>query len=100
MVFVYYLGVNALLSNMRITFVNKTEAPITNIRIEGCEEKQIAQMAVNKRKLKWITIVGDCHIDITYVKHGIEYKETVVSYASGPMGHRYEYQIGMDNTIF
>jgi len=64
----YFYGVMTLLSYMRITFVNKTESTITNIRIIGCESKSIDQLSPNGKSTKWIEINGDCSIEIKYLK--------------------------------
>jgi len=96
----YFIGIITLLSYMKITFVNTTNLEISNIRIIGCEEKEISKMLPNERITKWILINGDCSIGIKYNENGIEKEEIVVHYVSGLMGQRYKYRISEDDGKF
>ncbi len=90
----YFFTIVYLLSYLRITFVNSTGETITNVRIIGCDNKNISQLRTDQKETKWIGINGDCSVDIKYFINGEENQETVVGYASGPMGQRLIYEIG------
>jgi len=96
----YFIGIMTLLSYMRITFINNTNSEISNIRIIGCEEREISKILPNERITKWISINGDCSISIKYNNNGIEKEEIVAHYVSGLMGQRYQYRIGEDDGKF
>jgi len=91
---IYIIGIMTLLSYMRITIVNKTNSEISNIRIYGCDEENIAKLRPNEQAKKWILINGDCMIGLKYAEKGIQKEETIASYVSGPMGQKIRYEIG------
>ncbi|MBS1619418.1 MAG: hypothetical protein JST76_12915, partial [Bacteroidetes bacterium] len=70
--FVFYL-----LDTMRITFVNDRNAVLTNITIDGCEQKTIDRLEPGESLTKWIEIKGDCSIHILYDIQGMQGSETV-----------------------
>ncbi len=59
-----------LLNTMRITFVNDREAVLTNIKIDGCERKQIDRLEPGASVTEWIDISGSCSIDLQYKMEG------------------------------
>ena len=63
----------------------------------GCDDKSIKQLDPNDKSIQWIEINGDCSVDIKYLLNGVEKQETIVGYASGPMGQRLQYEIGQDD---
>ncbi len=90
----YFFFIMYLLNFMRIKFINSTGETITSIRITGCDNKSISQLGTDQSKTKWIGINGDCSVNIKYFINGNEREETVVGYASGPIGQRLKYEIG------
>ena len=91
---IYIFIVLTILSYLRITFVNKTGEIITNIRVEGCDDKLIDHLNPNDEITKWIGINGDCSVNINYTMKEIEKQETVVGYATSFTGQKLTYNIG------
>lgn len=84
----------SLLGAVRITLTNSTEGVLTDIKITGCEEKQIDKMEIGASQEIWINIKGDCSIEMDYSLNGERKKETVVGYTTQNMGEKVTYQIG------
>ncbi len=86
-----------LLNTMRITLTNSTKGNLTDINLTGCETKHIDQLKVGQSKQIWITISGDCGVDINYRLNGVRKKDVVASYLSNDMGGMIKYNIGAVN---
>jgi hypothetical protein len=69
-----------LLGYARITFKNTTGTDLDLIRIEGCQEKEIANLKKDDSRTVWISIPEGCSVHITYELDGEQKKETVVGY--------------------
>ncbi|WP_375559288.1 hypothetical protein ACE193_16315 [Bernardetia sp. OM2101] len=94
-VLLFYSWITFLLMDiMRINFINSTTETITEIKIKGCQNKNIKQLEAGQSESAWVVIKGDCEIDIEYLIKGKLEKETVVQYATTSMGHKMNYKIG------
>ncbi|RYG17351.1 MAG: hypothetical protein EOO07_11290 [Chitinophagaceae bacterium] len=90
-----------LLNTIRITFVNSTQTPLTNVKIIGCEGGNIEQLAVGESETVWVGIPSDCGISIEYLTDGKQKKETVAGYLTPLGGRKADYKIGgKNNAIF
>ena len=85
-----------LLDTMRITFTNPTQSTLTDINIIGCETEHIDELGPGQSKLVWVTIKGDCSIDMDYLFNGQRKEEMVVGYATGLMGQKVTHIIGKE----
>lgn len=83
-----------LLDTMRITITNPTKSTLTDINIIGCEPEHIYELSPGESKLVWVTINGDCSIDMDYILDGKRKKEMVFGYATGLMGQKITHIIG------
>jgi len=88
----------ALLSNLRITFINETGQTISNLKLEGCESEHIKKLKPNESQTVWIRIPRDCSVNLQYSQDGINQSEEVWDYASGLMGQKGTYRIGTQKT--
>ncbi len=91
----YCLVAITLLDTMRITFMNSTKAPLKNINIVGCGGGHIDKLEVGESKTVWISITGDCTINIDYIANGEQKKENVVGYTTAHMGQKIKHNIGV-----
>jgi hypothetical protein len=90
-----------LTSIMRVTFINVTNKILKDINIVGCEPKYIDKLEKGESKTIWISITGDCFININYVTDGERKEESVASYVTDGMGQKMKYHIGgQDNNMF
>jgi hypothetical protein len=93
-VIVYIWFVSILMNTMRITFVNKTQSNITDIKIIGCGDKFIDHLEVKESKEVWLAIKGDCSINIQYQSAGQMKSEIVKGYVTNNAGKKEVYEIG------
>jgi len=82
-----------LLNTMRITFINRTEARLTDINIVGCGGGHIGQLEKSESETVWVAIKGDCGIFIDYSTDGKHKKEDVTGYVTTGMGGKMTYII-------
>jgi hypothetical protein len=79
---------------MRIKFVNESRYALTNIKITGCQKKQIDSIDPKGNKTVWITITRDCSINLSYNENGVEKNEVISSYVTTSMGQQLTFKIG------
>ena len=92
--FLYIYFVTFLFSTMRMTFVNATGRPLTEIKIIGCEPKIIDRLDPNESKRVWVKITGDCSMKIEYVIDKEKKSELIYDYLSNNGGQIATYKIG------
>ncbi len=63
---------------MRINFVNYSQETITELKITGCQDKTIKKLEAGQSETVWISIKGDCTINIEYLLNGEQKKENVL----------------------
>lgn len=85
------------LNTLRIKFTNQTTATVTEIKIEGCQQKYIPKLKQGESKTLWIRIKGDCHVKMEYLANGERKTATVVGYTTNLQGRKMEYIIN-DNS--
>jgi hypothetical protein len=95
-VMLLYCWITIMLEDIaRITFTNSTQTELTNIKIGGCEEKQIDKLEAGESTTVWIDVPGDCLIYINYLSRGQKKEKTVVGYATG--GIKLQHNIDGEN---
>lgn len=82
-----------LLGTMRITLVNATASPLSNIQLVGCGGAALKELAPQQQKTLWVDITGDCSIDLVYTLQGEEKRATIVGYATSGMGGKMTYVV-------
>lgn len=92
----YIWGSLILLNTIRITLINPTQTIFTDINIVGCETEYIDKLDAGQSKTVWVSITGDCYIDIDYLSGGQRKEEMVVGYATGFMGQKITHIIGKE----
>jgi len=94
-VFVLYCWFGILLLNtLRISFINSTTATLSDIQINGCEQKHIKELLTGQSKTVWIHIPADCGVWISYIQNGQIKREEVVGYTTNQMGNKMTFKIG------
>ncbi|SFU17424.1 hypothetical protein SAMN04489724_4647 [Algoriphagus locisalis] len=89
-----------LLGTMRITFTNETGTKLTDINIIGCGGGHIEKLEVGESETVWVSITGDCSIDIDYLSNGQRKEEMVAGYVTSSMGQKLNHKIdGQDKDI-
>jgi len=89
-----------LLGTMRITFTNKTETELTDINIVGCGGGHIDKLEIGESETVWVSITGDCSINIDYLSDGQRKEEMVAGYVTSSMGQKVNHKIdGEDKDI-
>jgi hypothetical protein len=94
---VYFYYLTGLLDTMRIRFVNENSYALTNIRITGCQKKEIDNLGPNSHKTVWIKVKRDCSINLSYNDNGRARKEVVAAYVTTSMGQQLTFKIGGNN---
>lgn len=90
----YFFIVLTLLNTMRITFINTMDSTISEINIYGCQDAHIDALEAGEKKTVWISISGDCAINIIYIYEGQEICENVMGYTCSFNGQKINYKIG------
>ena len=89
-----------LLGTMRITFTNETGTELTDINIIGCGGGHIDKLEIGESKTVWVSITGDCSINIDYLSDGQRKEEIVAGYVTSSMGQKMNHKIdGEDKDI-
>ena len=86
-----------LLNTMRITFTNSTNTTIKDLNIIGCKKEHIDELEIGESKTIWISITGDCAINIDYLTNKEKKYESVTGYLTSNMGGMKEYEISLKN---
>lgn len=89
----YYWFAMVLSGYMLIRFVNSTPTVLTDINIIGCETKHIDKLGIGEGTTVWVSITGDCAINMDYLADGKRVKENVVGYTTRGMGERVYHDI-------
>lgn len=92
--YIYFATV--LFGTMRMTFINETGKPLTEVKIIGCEPKTIDKLDPYESKKIWVEITGDCSMKIEYVIDGEKRSEIIYSYITNNGGQLATYRIGTD----
>ena len=93
---VYFRKLTGLLDTMRIKFVNESRYSLTNIKITGCQKKQIGDIGPKENTTVWITVTRDCSINLSYNENGVEKNEVISAYVTTSMGQQLTFKIGDD----
>jgi uncharacterized membrane protein YiaA len=89
-----------LFGTMRITFTNETGTELTDINIIGCGGGHIDKLEIGESETVWVSITGDCSIDIDYLSNGQRKEEVVAGYVTSSMGQKVNHKIdGQDKDI-
>ena len=91
---VYFRYMTNLLDTMRIKLVNESNYELSNIKITGCQKKQLANIPPKKDQTVWIKITRDCSINISYNENGQLKNEVVSDYVTTSMGQQLTFKIG------
>ena len=91
---VFFRRITHLLDTMRIKFVNESRYALTDIKITGCQKKQINDIAPQGKETVWITISRDCSINVSYNENGVVKNEVISSYVTTSMGQQITYRMG------
>ncbi|MFM2226571.1 MAG: hypothetical protein RJA07_2773 [Bacteroidota bacterium] len=83
-----------LLDTMRVTFTNTTQTTLTNIEIIGCKPEHIDKLEAGESKTVWVSIIGDCSIEVTYLSNGQRKEEMVIGYTTSLMGQKITHIMG------
>ena len=92
----YFRALSGLLDTMRIKFVNESSYVLTNIKISGCQKKQINSLNAKSYTIVWIKVTRDCSIKLSYNKNGESKTEIISAYVTTSMGQQLTYKIGTD----
>jgi hypothetical protein len=95
----YSYSMSWMMSYARITFKNQTPYDIPVIKIDGCQEKQIANLNQGESKTVWIKLPVDCKIEIEYTAAGQTRKETVAKFIPVSGGIIASYSLGSNRDI-
>ena len=87
------------MNTARITFVNATGRDLESIRISGCSERVIPFLKAGDSTTVWISIPGDCSVEISYLMDGETRRETVAGYLTNFGGTIATYRIGSRQEI-
>ncbi len=90
----FFRKVTHLLDTMRIRFVNESRYTLTDIKITGCQKKQLNDMAPKGKETVWITISRDCAINVSYNENGVVKNEVISAYVTKSMGQQLTYKMG------
>ena len=93
----YFVFAHYLTGVMRIEIENTTGERIAKIEVSGCDTHAISELNNGDSKEVWISIHGDCAIEISYTDaKGEKQEETIIGYVTTGMGQRHTYKIGRD----
>ncbi|HEV8506545.1 MAG TPA: hypothetical protein VGQ53_14135 [Chitinophagaceae bacterium] len=94
-IFIFYCWFAIILMNtVRVTFVNSTTDDLVNIKINGCQGRNIDKLKVGQSKTLWIHIPNDCGISIAYKLKGNIVSEDITGYVSSDGGYIMTFYIG------
>jgi hypothetical protein len=93
LMFVYIGLANMLLNRVRVTFVNTTPNELTEIRLHGCEELELSNIASGDSKNVWIYIPHDCSVEMEYKINGKKKEVPIWGYASPDLEQILTYEI-------
>lgn len=91
---IFFRRVTHLLDTMRIKFVNESRYALTEIKITGCQKKQLNDIAPKGKETVWITITRDCSINVSYNENGVVKNEVISAYVTTSMGQQLTYKMG------
>ena len=93
---IYFRHLTILLDTMRINLVNESRYTLTDIKISGCQKKQVEDIAPKGSQTVWIKITRDCAINLSYNENGVVKNEVVSSFVTTSMGQKLNFGI-VDN---
>jgi hypothetical protein len=82
-----------ILSYARITIGNSSSELVKNVRLLGCETKQIDQLDIGTSETLWIKIRNGCDILLEYERSGSTHREHVLDSLSAGKGLKLTYLI-------
>lgn len=95
--FLYIWFMLVLLNTIRLTLTNPTDSKLTDLVISGCESKLIEELEAGESKTVWISISGDCSVNLKFMEKDIEKREIIIGYASNMGGYKAKHKIGKGN---
>ena len=91
---IYFRNLTTLLDTMRINFVNESQYVLTDIKISGCQKKQVGNLEPKGTQTVWIRITRDCAINLSYNENGVVKNEVISSFVTTSMGQKLNFRIG------
>lgn len=91
---IYFRNLTTLLDTMRINFVNESRYVLTDIKISGCQKKQVGNIEPKGTQTVWIRITRDCAINLSYNENGVVKNEVISSFVTTSMGQKINFKIG------
>lgn len=91
---VFFRRLTHLLDTMRIKFINESKYALTDVKITGCQKKQLNDIAPKGKETVWITITRDCSINVSYNENGVVKNEVISAYVTTSMGQQLTYRMG------
>ena len=91
---IYFRNLTTLLDTMRINFVNESRYVLTDIKISGCQKKQVENIEPKGSQTVWIKITRDCAINLSYTENGVVKNEVISSFVTTSMGQKLNFRIG------
>ena len=91
---VFFRKLTQLLDTMRIRFINESSYVLTDVKITGCQKRQLNDIAPKGNETVWITITRDCAINVTYNENGKVKNEVISAYVTKSMGQQITYKMG------
>jgi hypothetical protein len=95
----YSYSMKWMMGYARITFENQTAYDIPLLKIEGCENDEINNLAEGESKLVWIKLPVDCKIEIKYEVGGEMKNEVVAKFLPAYGGIIASYSLGSNKDI-
>jgi hypothetical protein len=95
----YSYSMSWMMGYARITFQNQTPYDIELLKIEGCQDKQIADFDQGESKTVWIKLPVDCKIEIEYEANGKMNRETVAKFIPVHGGIIASYRLGSNRDV-
>ena len=91
---IYFRHLTTLLDTMRINLVNESRYTLTDIKISGCQKKQVESIRPEGNETVWIKITRDCAINLSYNENGVVKNEVISSFVTTSMGQKLNFRIG------
>lgn len=91
---IFYVWFSLILSSTeRITIVNLTDTDIIDVNVFGCEKEHIKKIEANSSTTVWISISGDCEVNISYNAGGEIKTGNIIGYTTPGNGRITNYTI-------
>lgn len=90
---IYLYFVIILLNTMRITFINDTGKPLTEIKVISFKQRKVNDLEIGENKTVWVDILGDGNICVEYNINEKAHREVVCGYVTKNGGGKTTYRI-------